>query len=113
MDQQDNCKLYVGNLPWSAKTEDLRELFGQAGTVRDVKVITDRDTGKSKGFAFVTFEMADHAKRAITEFNDLEFMGRPLRVSIAENKPREKRDGGGKGRGQGRGFNNPRMDREY
>lgn len=103
-------KVYVGNLPWSATQEDLQHLFGQAGTVTEVKIIMDRDTGKSKGFAFITFEADDHATRAISEFDTYEFQGRPLRVSIAENKPRDNRDGGGKGR-RNEGFNNPRTER--
>ena len=85
-------KLYVGNLPFSATEEDITAKFSACGTVESAKLITDRDTGRSKGFGFV--EMADDnaARTAIAELNEKDFGGRPLTVN--EAKPREDRGGG-------------------
>jgi RNA recognition motif-containing protein len=93
-------KLYVGNLPYSATEEELSSLFGQAGTVTSVAVIKDRETGRSKGFAFVEMSSADEAQKAISLLHGKSLGGRDLRVSIA--RPRE--EGGGRGGyGGGRG----------
>jgi RNA recognition motif-containing protein len=91
-----NNKLYVGQLSFSVSSEELSEAFAAAGEVLSAKVITDRDTGRSKGFGFV--EMADdsQANKAIQMLNGQEISGRAINVSIA--KPMEKREGGG-GRG--------------
>src|SRR5438552_12680851 len=90
--------LYVGNLPFTTTTADLEQLFGQYGTVTKVQVITDRETGRSRGFAFV--EMADGAEAAIEATNGAEFQGR--RLTANEAKPREERPrGGGGGYGGG------------
>ncbi|MBU1699077.1 MAG: RNA-binding protein [Candidatus Eisenbacteria bacterium] len=91
-------KLYVGNLPFSATEEALHELFSQYGSIESVKLVTDRDTGRPRGFGFV--EMADGASEAIAALNDREFGGRNLKVN--EAKPREGGGGGG-GRGGGGG----------
>lgn len=97
-------KLYVGNLPYSATEEELKTLFGQAGTVTSVAVIKDRETGRSKGFAFVEMSTADEAQKAISMLTGHMLGGRDLRVSIA--RPREEGGGGGYGnRGGHRGGN--------
>jgi RNA recognition motif-containing protein len=80
-------KIYVGNLPFSATEESLRELFSQYGNVESIKLITDRDTGQPRGFGFV--EMGDGASKAIAALNESEFGGRNLKVN--EAKPREDR----------------------
>ena len=91
-------KLYVGNLPWSTGEAELEEMFGGIGEVRSANVITDRDTGRSRGFGFV--EMSDDdAKRAIEELNGNEVDGRNIRVNEAEEKRRDSRGGGGGGGG--------------
>lgn len=83
-------KLYIGNLPWSATDEELREVFAAHGEVHSVAIITDRETGRSRGFAFV--EMDDEgAARALTQADGKELGGRPLRVSEArEREPRSR-----------------------
>ncbi len=75
-------RIYVGNLPWAATDDDVRDLFQQHGTVHSARVITDRETGRSRGFAFVEMG-ADEAETAISALNGTEMMGRPLRVSEA------------------------------
>ncbi len=81
-------KIYVGNLPWSTGDEDLNDLFSSYGQVVSARVITDRDTGRSRGFGFV--EMADDgaADEAISELNDKDHGGRPLRVNEALDRGR-------------------------
>ena len=91
-------KLYVGNLPFSATEQDLSETFGQCGTVDSVKIITDRDSGRSKGFAFVEMSTDDEAQQAITKYNGAEWEGRAMTVSEAKPMaPREDRGGFGGG----------------
>ena len=92
-------KLYVGNLAFQTTSQDLQELFGQAGTVESASVIEDRNTGQSKGFAFVEMSTEEEAAAAIDQFNGKEFGGRNLTVN--EARPRENRPGGG---GGGRNF---------
>lgn len=87
-------KLYVGNLSFDCTQDDLMQLFGQYGQVDSAQIVTDRDTGRSRGFAFV--EMRDGADAAIQALNMFQFQGRNLTVN--EAKPREDRGGGG-GRG--------------
>ena len=94
-----STKLYVGNLAFQTTSQDLQELFGQAGTVESAQIIEDRDTGRSKGFAFVEMSTEDEAASAIDQFNGKELGGRMLKVN--EAKPRESRSGGGGGRGFG------------
>jgi RNA recognition motif-containing protein len=92
--------LYVGNLPFGTTDEDLTQLFGQYGQVVKVQVIKDRDTGRSRGFAFV--EMGEGAEAAIQATNGLEYQGR--RLTVNEARPREERPrGGGGGYGGGGG----------
>ncbi len=85
-------KLYVGNLSYSTTEDDLRTLFFQAGTVSSVALIKDRDSGQSKGFAFVEMSNQSEAQKAITMFNGFNMGDRELKVSMA--KPREERSGG-------------------
>ena len=95
-------RLYVGNLAYSTSEADLRTLFAQAGTVTDVALIKDRDSGQSKGFGFVTMSSQAETQQAISMFNGKEIAGRPITVNIA--KPREERGGaGGFGGGGQRG----------
>jgi RNA recognition motif-containing protein len=94
-------KLYVGNLAFQTTSQDLQELFAQAGTVESAQIIEDRDTGRSKGFAFVEMSTEEEAASAIDQFNGKEVAGRMLKVN--EARPRENRAGGGGGRGFGGG----------
>ncbi|MBM4145589.1 MAG: RNA-binding protein [Nitrospira sp.] len=99
-------KLYVGSIPFSATEESLRELFSGIGEVESVKIITDADTGRSKGFGFIEMSSAEDAKKAIEQLNGTKFMERSLTVNEARpQQPREGRGfGGGRGGyGQGRG----------
>jgi len=90
-------KLYVGNLAFQTTSQDLQQLFGQAGTVESASVVEDRETGRSRGFAFVEMSSNAEAAAAIDQFNGKELGGRALKVN--EAKPREDRGGGGGGRG--------------
>ena len=93
-------KMYVGNLPWSATEDQLKELFAPYGEVQSVAVITDRETGRARGFGFVEMDEAD-ADKAMRELDGRDFGGRALRVNEAQKK--ERRDfGGGGGGGGGR-----------
>eukprot|EP00475_Leptophrys_vorax_P031942 TRINITY_DN48789_c0_g1_i4.p1 TRINITY_DN48789_c0_g1~~TRINITY_DN48789_c0_g1_i4.p1 ORF type:complete len:135 (-),score=1.88 TRINITY_DN48789_c0_g1_i4:128-532(-) len=95
--------LYVGNLSFSCTADDLRELFGQHGNVTSAQVVSDRETGRSRGFGFV--EMSDGGEAAISALNGTDFMGRSLTVN--EARPRESgggRSGGGGGRSGGGGY---------
>lgn len=84
-----NNKLFVGNLDFAATADDLRTLFSQAGTVVDAAVITDKMTGRSRGFGFVTMETEDEAKAAIEKFNQYDLNGRKINVNLA--RPMEPR----------------------
>ncbi len=90
-------KLYVGNLSFSTSSQDLQELFAQAGTVESASVVEDRDTGRSRGFGFVEMSSNEEGAAAIAQFNGKEVNGRSLTVN--EARPRENRGGGGGGRG--------------
>ncbi len=87
------AQLYVGNLSYDTTEDEIRNLFAQAGTVNEVALIKDRDTGTSKGFAFVTMSTQDEAKKAIEQFNGKTLGNRELTVNPA--RPREERSGGG------------------
>jgi RNA recognition motif-containing protein len=91
-------RLYVGNLSFGATTDSLREAFATSGQVTDVQIITDRETGKSRGFGFVTMSNPHEAAAAIKAMNGASLDGRPLRVNEAEE--RQQRSGGGGGGGQ-------------
>ena len=94
-----SSKLYVGNLAFQTSSEDLRQLFAQAGTVESASVVEDRDTGRSRGFGFVEMSSKEEAQAAIAQFNGQEVNGRSLTVN--EAKPREDRGGGRGGFGGG------------
>ncbi len=89
-------KLYVGNLAWGVTDDDLQGLFSEYGSVASAVVITDRETGRSRGFGFV--ELEDGADNAIEALNGHDFQGRPLRVNEAQSKGRSGGGGGGGGR---------------
>ena len=108
-----SMKLYVGNLAFKTSSEDLQQLFAQAGTVESASVVEDRETGRSRGFGFVEMASKEEGEAAIAQFNGKELDGRNLTVN--EARPREDRGnrgggggrggygGGGGGRGGGRG----------
>lgn len=94
-------KLYVGNLPYSATDQILSDTFAQCGTVESAKIITDRDTGRSKGFGFVEMSTEAEAANAIAQFNGADYDGRAMTVNEAKPMvPREK-SGGNRDRGYG------------
>ena len=93
-------KLYVGNLPYTVTAESLREAFATSGTVDTVSLITDRDTGQSKGFAFVEMASDREAQAATAAMNGKLLDGRQIKVNEARPKP----TGGGSGRGNGRHY---------
>lgn len=90
-------KLYVGNLPYSTNDASLRSKFEEVGTVDSSKVITDRETGRSKGFGFIEMSTEEEAEEAISRFHGSEVDGRPMTVS--EAKPMTPNDRGGSSRG--------------
>jgi RNA recognition motif-containing protein len=96
-----STRLYVGNLPFSTTSDSLQQMFSQVGEVASSQVITDKFSGRSKGFGFVEMQNVESATAAITKFNGTDLDGRPLTVS--EAKPRETREGGGGGGGGDRG----------
>jgi cold-inducible RNA-binding protein len=101
-----SMKLYVGNLSFQTSSDDLQQLFAQAGTVESASVVEDRETGRSRGFGFVEMSSSDEGNAAIQQFNGKEVNGRNLNVN--EARPREDRGGrggggGGRGNGGGRG----------
>lgn len=103
-------KVYVGNLPWAVKDNDLKEMFSSYGEISEAVVISDKYSGRSKGFGFVTFANDEDAKKAIAEMNDKEVQGRQLKVNEAQpmdpNRPKRSFGGsrGGFGGGRDRGF---------
>ncbi len=92
-----SMKLYVGNLSFETSSENLQQLFAQAGTVESAAVVEERETGRSRGFGFVEMSSKEEGAAAIEKFNGTELSGRSLTVN--EAKPRENRSGGGGGRG--------------
>ncbi len=90
-------KLYVGNLSYTVSEDQLRELFSQAGEIKELTLILDRATGRTKGFGFVEYTNDADAEKAIQMFNNQELDGRRLTVNVA--RPREERGGGGGGGG--------------
>jgi RNA recognition motif-containing protein len=95
-------KLYVGNLSFQTSSDDLQQLFAQAGTVESASVVEDRETGRSRGFGFVEMSSPEEGQAAIQQFNGKEFNGRNLTVN--EARPRENRGGGGGGGRGGGGY---------
>ena len=106
-----SMKLYVGNLAFQTSSDDLHQLFSQAGTVESASVVEDRETGRSRGFGFVEMASKEEGQKAIEQFNGKEINGRNL--SVNEARPREDRGprggggrggyGGNRGGGGGRG----------
>jgi RNA recognition motif-containing protein len=96
-------KLYVGNLPFSATEEDISTKFATCGTVESAKLITDRDTGRSKGFGFVEMSSDAEAQAAIDKLNGQDYDGRPMTVNEARPQKKRTGPGGGGGGGGGRG----------
>lgn len=94
-------KLYVGNFPFSVDESQLREVFEQYGEIEDLAMIKDRDTGRPKGFAFITFASQAAAEKAL-EQDGKDMGGRPLRVNVAQERPARGGRGGGGGGGRGR-----------
>lgn len=87
--ENSKMEIYVGNLPWSTSDQDLTDAFGAFGKVEKASIISDRNSGRSKGFGFVTMEDADEANKAIESLNGSEMAGRNLKVN--EARPREDR----------------------
>ena len=84
-------KLFIGNLSWKVRSEDLRAAFEKYGTVTDAAVVNDRETGRSRGFGFVTFNSGDAAVAAQREMDNFELNGRTIRVNFAEQRERQPR----------------------
>jgi RNA recognition motif-containing protein len=103
-------KLYVGNLAFSATEDSVRELFAQYGEVHSVTLITDRETGRPRGFGFVEMEGADEAMKAL---DGQDFQGRPLKVNQAKEREDRRGGGGGGGRGPGGGGGGGRGPRRW
>jgi RNA recognition motif-containing protein len=95
-----NAKLYVGNLSYNSTEDSLAELFSQFGEVVSIRIVTDRETGRSKGFGFVEMASAEAAQQSIAQLNGKQVDGRALTVN--EARPQEPRQGGGRGFGGGR-----------
>ena len=99
-------KLFVGSLSWDTNDEGLRNAFAEYGEIEEAVVISDRDTGRSRGFGFVTFEDDEAADKAIAALNGTELDGRTIRVDVAQAKERNRGGGGGhRGGGGYRGGN--------
>ena len=96
-------KLFIGGLSWDTTEDGLREAFERFGTLEEVKVIADRDTGRSRGFGFVTFADDAAAQEAIQEMNEASLDGRNIRVDEANDRGPRPGGGGGGGGGRGRG----------
>ena len=90
-------KLYVGGLSWNTDNDGLRQAFERFGDVEDVRVVTDRETGRSRGFGFVTFSSNEAAQAAISEMDGTSLDGRNIKVNEAEDRPRGGGGGGGGG----------------
>ncbi|KAJ3220713.1 Glycine-rich RNA-binding protein 4, mitochondrial [Clydaea vesicula] len=97
-------KVFVGNLSWNTNEESLRSHFSQYGDVTDAVVLTDRETGRSRGFGFVTFSSSEEAEKAVQEMNEQELDGRQIRVNLAnERSDRGDRNDGNRDGSRGRG----------
>jgi RNA recognition motif-containing protein len=96
-------KLFVGGLSWDTTEQGLRAAFESFGELEEVKIITDRDTGRSRGFGFVTFSQADDANEAVAQLDGTELDGRNIAVNEARDRDRGGRGGGRGGRGGGGG----------
>lgn len=100
---EDGCRVYAGNLSFSTEEDALRDFFSGYGNVVDCKLITDRETGRSRGFGFITFDCQESADNVVKEGQggQLELDGRDLKVSIAQARNDSRGGGGGGGRGRG------------
>ena len=100
-------KLFVGGLSWDTTDDGLRQAFASYGEITEAKVITDRDTGRSRGFGFVTFDQDEDAKTAISKMNGMNLDGKTIKVNEAQQKSARGggRSGGGFGGGRGSGRN--------
>ncbi len=103
-----STRLFVGNLSYQTTEDDLRRLFAGAGNVASVTLVTERDSGRSKGFAFVEMATQEEAQKAINELNGTSLRDRTLRIDFA--RPREDRGGGGGGGPRRRGPREPRPE---
>jgi cold-inducible RNA-binding protein len=99
-------KLFVGGLSWGTDDRGMHAAFSRFGDVTEAKVILDRETGRSRGFGFVTFASADDAQTAVQQLDGTELDGRTIRVNVAEERPRTGGGGGGGGGFRGRRENN-------
>ncbi len=99
MSSSENNRLYVGNLSFNSTEQSLRDTFSPHGEVREVQIVMDRETGRSRGFGFVTFANDEGATKAISEMDGTELDGRTIKVNEAEDKPARSGGGGGGGRG--------------
>jgi uncharacterized membrane protein YgcG len=99
--EKEMKKLFVGSLSWNTTDRDLADAFAKFGEITEAKVITDRDSGRSRGFGFVTFEDAAAADKAIAEMNGTQLDGREITVNEAQDKRRDGGGGGGGGGGRG------------
>jgi RNA recognition motif-containing protein len=97
-------RIYVGNLPFTTNEQELSDLFGQYGAVESVRIVTDRDTGRSRGFAFVEMSTEEDAEKALSSLQGADFGGRTLTVSEARAPERSGGGGFGGGRGGGGGY---------
>jgi RNA recognition motif-containing protein len=108
-----SCKLFVANFPYSTTNEELQSLFGPHGQVLSVKIATDRETGRSRGFGFVEMSSEQEADNAIRELDGYQLGGRGLAVRVAEERSRPGGpEGGGFGGPRGGGFGGPRGPRD-
>ena len=80
-------KIFVGNLPWGTDDQQLRQDFQSFGTITEARVITDRETGRSRGFGFITYGTPDEAQAAVSSMNGVDVGGRPLTVNLATERP--------------------------
>ncbi|CEI70361.1 hypothetical protein FVEN_g1129 [Fusarium venenatum] len=96
-------KLYVGNLSWNTTDETLRQTFSEFGQVTDSIIMKDRETGRARGFGFVTFSSEEEATAAVNAMNEQELDGRRIRVNVANARPSGGNGGFGGGRGGGYG----------
>ena len=93
--------IYVGNLPWDLSEEDLREAFAAFGEVETAKIVTDRETGRARGFGFVEMSNKDEGTAAISGLNEKDLKGRAIKVNEARPRTENRRPGGGGGFGGG------------
>lgn len=99
-----NNKIFVGGINWKTNEDGLEKVFTDIGQIVSVKIVYDRDTGRSRGFGFVEFSNADEADNAVKKCDGMEFEGRTIKVSIAKERPRGNSGRGNRGRGSGGRF---------